>query len=667
MAVRDAVVPTPVSSPPAPALHEGSASNMSSPLSDVEDKDGDSDIMDLELMRKNPGGDYGAQGDTSTSLDHEESGPDDGDHDDDSNLSDVDINDSEAETERLYDSPAKRKASRNGSPVRVDHGCDFQASPSKLNQQTRAAARGRGGGSGNGTGSSSEKDQSDSESSATPAARKPVREVPVAKTPPKSRDVRRRGSQSSDRGNDPLDSNKNSTSDTRKRKRSPATGCVEADQPVRKRIGSVPIATDGVDETTTIASTADDADATPMDIQSGEHSEDEVVPSGRASKREAVSPTRSKRSVARKEKQTRGGDVGDPNGADNPPGSGRVEQGAVPGEDEHAEVDADVDHEEADVDVDNEGDADTSHKDEEELGRRKAAQEFILELEKSFADFRDQYYEERIRLLNEEEAMLTAAEPTHPEYLAMMHSVDSRRDDKLRIVEAEYKLNQESLQRWAVAGRAQIMSQYYQDVRKTREEVLEELGDEWYRIQQQRRFHANNIADFSLRYPDARPKALKQAIAYNKEVSILSGIAKHRGFPGAPEIAGASLAEIEDDLEEISQARRGVHHAGAVAATFQDYGAIPNERILGPAGAEFLKQTPWANPSHPSHQHPRPQSKTPGTAQTNSPALAPHPHRHPHASRRHEHSDHPSIIDGTSRLSPLPHKPGLVVAPEANA
>ncbi|KAL8413906.1 hypothetical protein RB594_005227 [Gaeumannomyces avenae] len=552
MAVRDAVVPTPVSSPPAPALHEGSASNVSSPLSDVEDKDGDSDIMDLEMMRKNPGGDYGAQGDTSTSLDHEESGPDDGDHDDDSNLSDVDINDSEAETERLYDSPAKRKASRNGSPVRVDHGRDFQASPSKLNQQTRAAARGRGGGSGNGTGSSSEKDQSDSESSATPAARKPAREVPVAKTPPKSRDVRRRGSQSLDRGNDPLDSNKNSTSDTRKRKRSPATECIGADQPVRKRISSVPIATDGADETTTIASTADDADATPVDIQSGEHSEDEVVPSGRASKREAVSPTRSKRSVARKEKQTRDGDIGDPNGADNSSGSGRVEQGAVPGEDEHAEVDADVDHEEADVDVDNEGGADTSHKDEEELGRRKAAQEFILELEKSFADFRDQYYEERIRLLNEEEAMLTAAEPTHPEYLAMMRSVDSRRDDKLRIVEAEYRLNRESLQRWAVAGRAQIMSQYYQDVRKTREEVLEELGDEWYRIQQQRRFHANNIADFSLRYPDARPKALKQAIAYNKEVSILSGIAKHRGFPGAPEIAGASLAEIEDDLEEIA-------------------------------------------------------------------------------------------------------------------
>lgn len=629
MAVRDATVPTPVSSPPAPALHEGSASNMSSPLSDVEDKDGDSDIMDLEIMRKNPGGDYSAQRDTATSLDHEESGADDGDHEDDSNLSDVDINDSEAETERLYDSPVKRKASSNGSPVRVDHGRDFQASPSKLSQQTRAAA-GRGDGADDDAGSSSEKDQSDSESSATPAARKPSREVPGAKTPPKSRDVRRRGSQSSDRGNDALDSSKTSVSDTRKRKRSPATESIEADQPVRKRIGSVPTTMDGVDETTTVTSTADDADATPMDIQSGEHSEDEVAPSGRASKREAASPTRSKRGVVRKEKQARGGDDGDPSGADNSSGSGRVEESVLPGDDDQPEADADIDHEgEADVDADNEGDVDASHKDEEELGRRKAAQEFILELEKSFAEFRDQYYEERIRLLNEEEAMLTAAEPTHPEYLAMMHSVDARRDDKLRIVEAEYRLNQEALQRWAVAGRAQIMSQYYQDVRRTREEVLEELGNEWYRIQQQRRFHANNIADFSLHYPDARPKALKQAIAYNKEVSILSGIAKHRGFPGAPEIAGASLAEIEDDLEEIAQARRGVHHAGAVAATFQDYGAIPNERILGPAGAEFLKQTPWANPNHPSHQLPRPQNKTPGTAQNSSPTVAPHSHRHP--------------------------------------
>lgn len=38
-----------------------------------------------------------------------------------------------------------------------------------------------------------------------------------------------------------------------------------------------------------------------------------------------------------------------------------------------------------------------------------------------------------------------------------------------------------------------------------------------------------------------------------------------------------------------------------VQPALNDYGAVPFGRNLGPAGEQFLEQTPWANPKHPSH------------------------------------------------------------------
>jgi len=148
--------------------------------------------------------------------------------------------------------------------------------------------------------------------------------------------------------------------------------------------------------------------------------------------------------------------------------------------------------------------------------------------------------------------MLVGENPTHPEYLAMMQCIDARRDEKLRIIELEYQFNMQTLTRWAVARRGQIHGQYFQSVRESREAVLEDLGRQWYHIQQQRRRHANTIPDYALRFPGSRVQRAKDAIAYNKEVSVLSGLAKYEGFPAAPSINGASVVEIEEDFEEIT-------------------------------------------------------------------------------------------------------------------
>ena len=95
------------------------------------------------------------------------------------------------------------------------------------------------------------------------------------------------------------------------------------------------------------------------------------------------------------------------------------------------------------------------------------------------------------------------------------------------------------------------MAQFYQAVRESRDSTVAELGEEWYQIQQERRRAANTIPDYGIRFPTTRTQAVKNAVSYNKEVSILSGFAKHVGFPAAPTINGASDEQLEADLEAI--------------------------------------------------------------------------------------------------------------------
>lgn len=62
-----------------------------------------------------------------------------------------------------------------------------------------------------------------------------------------------------------------------------------------------------------------------------------------------------------------------------------------------------------------------------------------------------------------------------------------------------------------------------------------------------------------------------------------------------------------------------------VRASYADYGGIPFGQGLGPAGEQFLEQTPWANPNHPAHgppvaQRPHIQDVSKAPAATSTPA-----------------------------------------------
>lgn len=169
---------------------------------------------------------------------------------------------------------------------------------------------------------------------------------------------------------------------------------------------------------------------------------------------------------------------------------------------------------------------------------------------------KDRLYDEGLEQLNREEAMLREDKPTHPEYLAMMKCIDARRDERFRISEKLREYEQQTLANYAVARRSQIHVQYQQDVRAIREKKLEELGQQWYDIQHDRRSYAGNVPDYTLRFPTRRSQQIRNQVAYSNEVSILSGIAKYVGFPAAPPMAPATDAELEEDLQKMGVSQR---------------------------------------------------------------------------------------------------------------
>ncbi|KAI1416967.1 Sds3-like-domain-containing protein [Hypoxylon sp. FL1857] len=551
MATGD-TAPAPLTIPP-PPIEPLSDDDGSSPLSDVEDKDADPEDM------------HALHDTTPNNRDEDASSPDD--------LSDA--NDTEAETERLYDTPRNPTRHKDIVLSQEAGGQTYERTPSKLRRHITR------------TGLSKDEDD------------RPLfeEEMSIASSPPAQETKTPKKRQSPIL--DILAEAASQEAESRKRKRSsmPAENS-EPPQLLRKRTGSVPAPSrQDMDGDTPMADEEDPS----LHTNSGEHSADEAVNAvpGEDDGDDHTLAVQSDPEVIPK-KQTRSGSkklkaTEQAIEADEPPGDvvGATvpeEDGAHPGEDE--QVEADVDEE-----------AEAAHKNEEELERKKAAFDQLTAIEKRFATFRDRLYEERLEQLNREEAMLRSDTPTHPEYLAMMQCIDARRDERIRVAGRELELKIEALERWAVARRAQIHSQYFQSVRESRETILAELGQQWYDIQHERRKQANNVPEFGLRFPSDPTQRIRNALAYNKEVSILSGIAKYEGMPAAPEMKGATIQELEDDFEAMNRNRQPAPRHQVHRPTYVDYGGLPFGQSLGPAGEQFIEQTPWANPNHPSNAH----------------------------------------------------------------
>lgn len=144
--------------------------------------------------------------------------------------------------------------------------------------------------------------------------------------------------------------------------------------------------------------------------------------------------------------------------------------------------------------------------------------------------------------------------PTHREYLNMKQCLDDRLGQKTQEVNTEFEFQVKAREQWAVAERAQIWSQFFQAVREKREQMLESLNKQWYDVQTARR-SAHSVTDYGILFPKDHTQRVRNAIAYNTEVSTLAGLAKYEGFPAGPEMKGASAAELKSDLQAMEVRR----------------------------------------------------------------------------------------------------------------
>lgn len=218
---------------------------------------------------------------------------------------------------------------------------------------------------------------------------------------------------------------------------------------------------------------------------------------------------------------------------------------------EEPQADGEEDEPEAAEDSEAEdNDVDTTAKSEEEHANRMAAMEALMSLEKHFAALRDRLYDERIAGINHELNLLAASQPSHPEFIRQVEAVHKYRDEKFEVEQKLLVYKVGALKNKSVAERSQIHSQFFQTVRDIRERHLERLSEHFYRIQRDR-FKSDSAPNYTIAFPERRSQQILQQTAYNKEVSILSGVAKYVGFPAAPELAPAKQKDSDEDMQKM--------------------------------------------------------------------------------------------------------------------
>ncbi|PWW79224.1 hypothetical protein C7212DRAFT_272709 [Tuber magnatum] len=333
------------------------------------------------------------------------------------------------------------------------------------------------------------------------------------------------------------------------------------------------------------------------------------------------------------------------------PGNTGDEQDPEPvaetGVDEAAEAAASaaLDEEPCDnVDTAREDDEDT-----ERVKRKNAAMEDLAEIERVFAQLKDRIYSEKLKRVDMEMKMVQ--DGTHPEFVAQKTCIDQKLEEKVRLADAHYKYGMESLSIATRVSRAQVHSQYFQTVRQLREDALEECSGLWYQIQRERRAGDALVSEFSYRIPDRQSTRIKQRQQYNWEVALLSGIAKHIGFPAAPDVVGASEEEIVDDLESMGIATRVPARASVTVpptGSLRERVPVLDDSYGGPL------------PTNWSHMQPSPPSPAPQPAHQAPGYPHVHIHHHHNHNRRHTGPNQPDQAPYLARRGPSAqgHNPG---------
>lgn len=236
-------------------------------------------------------------------------------------------------------------------------------------------------------------------------------------------------------------------------------------------------------------------------------------------------------------------------------------------------------------------------KTEEEIKAKKEASSTYEDVYKQFRFFREKLNTEQLAALTAELALLDPTNCIHPEYLKQVACVDARLQKQKSEVHAFFNYRMRSIRDLTLGERSQLHSQYYQSVREMRDDVLYNLGEDWFKIQAERRQGQNDDAHV-YKFP-TDPRLQKQIQAkYNQEVSILSGVSRYVGFAAAPTIEGVQGDTFDEDMKKMKISRRT--QQPAVAPSRAPLYPAPvatnteaNERL---AHQQYLSDHPWARP-----------------------------------------------------------------------
>lgn len=187
----------------------------------------------------------------------------------------------------------------------------------------------------------------------------------------------------------------------------------------------------------------------------------------------------------------------------------------------------------------------------EEAKQKAAAAADYESLAKQFATFRERLNRQRLAEVEAELEMLQDPRSKHPEYLRQVACIDARLLKQKTEIDAWFKYKKQALVRTTLAERSQCFSQYFQTVREQREDVMSKLGDDWYDIQKERRQGDDMDTRHIYKLQTKKSEQLRQQAKYNQEVSVLSGVAKYVGFPAAPDISGVEDDAVEEDLKAM--------------------------------------------------------------------------------------------------------------------
>jgi len=196
--------------------------------------------------------------------------------------------------------------------------------------------------------------------------------------------------------------------------------------------------------------------------------------------------------------------------------------------------------------------AEPEPKSEEELKQKGEASSSFEDLAKQFTAFRQRLVNESLASVEHELQLLNQPDCVHPEFLRQVSCIDERRAKQIREANAFYRYRMQSVRQRTLGERAQLHSQYFQTARELRENMLYELGEDWYGIQKERRQqHQEGEERFLYKLPSKKSAQIRQQAKYNQEVSVLSGVAKYVGFPAAPNISGVEGSGLEDDFKAM--------------------------------------------------------------------------------------------------------------------